>query len=115
MELQRLVVATTLATALVLSTLALAAENGGQHQKQSQSVTEYASDAAITTKIKAALVAEKSLSALDIVVETMNGFATLSGTVGSTAQADLAARVTSDVHGVKQVKNLIKVDPNKAH
>lgn len=75
---------------------------------------EYASDTAITGKVKAALVADKDLSALDVAVETNNGVVTLTGTVGTAAQADKAAVVTRGVEGVKQVNNNVKVDPAKA-
>lgn len=111
MKLRKLIVAATLGTATVFSSLALAANDDG-HPKQS--VGEYTSDAAITTKIKAAIVGEKDLSALDIAVETNNGIATLTGTVGTSAQADHAARVARNVAGVKQVMNNVKVDHTKS-
>ena len=41
------------------------------------------------------------------------GVATLTGTVGTAAEADHAATVTRGVEGVKQVMNNIKVDPAK--
>ena len=82
--------------------------------KTKQSVGEYTSDAVITTKVKAAIVAEKDLSALDVAAETNNGVVTLTGTVATAAQADAAARVTRGVEGVKQVENKVKVDPTKA-
>jgi len=78
-----------------------------------QSVGEYASDAVVTTKVKAAIVAEKDLSALDVAAETNNGVVTLTGTVATAAQADAAARVARGVEGVKQVENKVKVDPTK--
>ena len=58
-------------------------------------------------------MADKQLSALDIAVETNNGVATLTGTVGTAAEADHAAKVTRGIEGVKQVMNNIKVDPAK--
>ncbi|ARP85927.1 BON domain-containing protein [Bordetella genomosp. 9] len=82
--------------------------------KSKQSVGEYASDAVITTKVKAAIVADKSLSALDVAVETNNGVVTLTGTVPSAAQSDTATHVARGVEGVKQVKNELKVDASKA-
>ena len=83
-------------------------------RKPKQSVGEYTADAAVTTKVKAAIVAESSLSALDISVETNNGVVTLTGTVPTAAQSDQATRVARGVEGVKQVKNDIKVDGSKA-
>ncbi|OZI61625.1 BON domain-containing protein [Bordetella genomosp. 11] len=82
--------------------------------KPKQSVGEYASDTVVTTKVKAAIVADKSLSALDIAVETNNGVVTLTGTVASAAQSDAATHAARGVEGVKQVKNNLKVDPTKA-
>ncbi|KOF54362.1 MULTISPECIES: BON domain-containing protein [unclassified Achromobacter] len=110
MELRKLIAAAALGTGAAFSCIALAADDG----KPKQSVGEYASDAAITTKVKAAFVADKQLSALDIAVETNNGVTTLTGTVGTAAEADHAAQVTRAIEGVKQVKNDIKVDPAKA-
>ena len=77
--------------------------------KPKQSVGEYASDAMITTKVKAAIVAEPAISALEIAVETNDGIVRLSGTVDTAAQSDAATRVARGVDGVKQVTNEIKV------
>jgi len=100
-----------LGAGLAFGTYAHAADNASGEK---QSVGEYVSDAAITTKVKAAFVADKSLSALDIAVETNEGTVTLTGTVGNEAQTEQAARVARDVDGVKQVRNDLKVDPAKA-
>lgn len=109
MKTRQLIAAIALGTGTAFATMAYAADD-----KPKQSVGEYASDTAVTTKVKAAIVAEKELSALDVAVETNNGVVTLSGTVGTGAQADHAAKVTRGVEGVKQVKNNLKVDPAKA-
>ncbi len=70
-----------IAALLGLGTAALpaahAADNADTSGKQKQSVGEYASDTVVTRKVKAAIVADKSLSALDIAVETNNGVVTL--------------------------------------
>jgi hyperosmotically inducible protein len=102
------------AAALGVGSMTMAAAYAADTDKPKQSVGEYTSDAVVTTKVKAAIVAEKSLSALDIAVETNNGVATLTGTVGSAAQSDDASRVARGVEGVKQVKNDLKVDASKA-
>lgn len=78
------------------------------------SIGEYTSDAVITTKVKAAIVAERALSALDVAAETNNGVVTLTGIVATAAQADYSARVSRDVEGVKQVENKLKVDPSRS-
>ena len=66
---------------------------------------DYVSDAALTTKVKTALVAEGELSALDINVDSNQGVVTLSGTVDNAAQVELAERVVEDLDGVKDVNN----------
>ncbi|GAB1578306.1 BON domain-containing protein [Bordetella petrii] len=109
MQLRKLIVATAMGAGAVFGTAAHA-----QGDAPKQSMGEYASDAVITTKVKAAFVADKTLSALDIAVETTNGTVTLTGTVGTEAETEQAARVARDVEGVKQVQNDIKVDPAKA-
>ena len=110
MNIKKIMIATAIGSSVVFGAPAMAASN----TDQKQSVGEYASDAVITTKVKAAIVAEKNLSALDIAVETNDGVVTLTGTVATDAQADNAARVTRDVEGVKQVENKVKVDPTTA-
>lgn len=110
MNIRNLIVAATVGASAALGTAAHAA--GDDTPKQT--VGEYASDTAITAKVKAAFVADKSLSALDVAVETTDGVVTLTGTVGTDTEADQAARVARDVEGVKQVKNEVKVDPAKA-
>ncbi|MBO1110882.1 BON domain-containing protein [Bordetella petrii] len=110
MKLRKLIVATTVGAGVLLGATAQAAE--GEAPKQSMG--EYASDAVITTKVKAAFVADETLSALDIAVETTSGTVTLTGSVGTEAEVEQAARVARDVEGVKQVQNDIKVDPAKA-
>ena len=66
MEIRKLIAAAALGTGAVFTSMAFAADDG----KPKQSVGEYASDATVTTKVKAAFVADKQLSALEIAVET---------------------------------------------
>ena len=68
-----------------------------------------ASDAAITTKVKASIFKEPELSALAIDVDTEKGVVNLSGFVESKAAADKAVKVAKEVEGVKSVKSSIKV------
>lgn len=113
MDIRKLVGTATMGAGIVLACTACASNNP-QQPSVGETVSEYASDTALTAKIKAAFVGEKSLSALDISVETTNGITTLAGRVGTQAQADLAARVARDVKGVKDVHNKITVDRRKA-
>ena len=67
------------------------------------------SDAAITAKVKTALIAEPGLSALKIDVDTSNGVVTLNGTIDNQANADRAKTVATNVSGVKSVNNKLSV------
>lgn len=63
------------------------------------------SDAAITTKVKSALLAEENIRSMDISVTTFDGQVQLSGFVDSEWQIDKASSVAKSVEGVKSVKN----------
>lgn len=69
----------------------------------------YASDSAITTKVKAALLAEKGIPSTAISVETYKGTVQLSGFVDDAAQVKRAGAVAAKVGGVKSVKNSLGV------
>jgi len=111
MQTRKLIAAAALGFGAVVTSVAYAADDA----KPKQSVGEYTSDAAITTKVKAEIVGNSALSVLDIAVETQNGVVTLTGSVATAAQSDEATRVTRTVKGVTQVKNNLKVDPSKSH
>jgi osmotically-inducible protein OsmY len=66
-------------------------------------------DGAITTKVKTAMVADPTLKALQINVDTKNGVVTLMGAVDSQAMKDKATEVTQSVSGVKSVDNNLTV------
>lgn len=70
-----------------------------------ESSGEYVDDAAITTKVKAALVKDPIVSALDVHVKTYKGMVQLSGFVDSADQKALAENVARSVAGVNSVKN----------
>lgn len=114
MDIRKLITVTALSAGVTLAPLAYAA-NDGNRQSVGESVSEYASDTALTTKIKAAFVGQKELSALDISVETTDGVTTLAGKVSTQAEAELAEKVARDVKGVKDVHNKITVEPIKAN
>jgi hyperosmotically inducible periplasmic protein len=60
-------------------------------------------DTWITTKVKAELLANQDVSGLDISVETVNGVVTLSGDVGTQAEADRAVALAQSIEGVTRV------------
>lgn len=74
-------------------------------------VADKAKDAAITTAVNAKLVADPSLSALKIDVDTVNGHVTLSGSASDAAARDRASELASQVDGVLAVDNRLSVGP----
>ncbi len=66
-------------------------------------------DSAITTKVKAFLLAEKGVPSTAISVETYEGRVLLSGFVDTNDIRTKAARVAAGVSGVKQVQNNLVV------
>ena len=62
-------------------------------------------DSAVTTKVKAALLAAKCLPSTAISVETYKGRVQLSGVVDNKDQITEAAKVVSAVSGVKLLQN----------
>ena len=66
-------------------------------------------DTSITTKVKAKFVEDKTVSATNIHVKTINGVVRLTGSAKSRDEATKAAELARDVEGVKSVTNNIKV------
>ncbi|HEX2567344.1 MAG TPA: BON domain-containing protein [Burkholderiales bacterium] len=66
-------------------------------------------DAALTARVKAALLAEKGIPSLSISVETYEGQVQLSGFVPAPDIVSRAGRVTAGVSGVRTVHNNIAV------
>jgi hyperosmotically inducible protein len=66
-------------------------------------------DAAITTKVKAAVLAEPGLKTLDISVDTKEGVVTLAGTVNSPELKDRAMQLAQGVEGVRSVADQLVV------
>lgn len=66
---------------------------------------EYVDDSVITTKVKAAILAEPGLKSAEINVETFKGKVQLSGFVSSQADIDKAVQLARAVKGVTTVAN----------
>jgi len=66
-------------------------------------------DAGITTKLKAKLLADESTSGLKIHVETNNGVVTLSGDAKTVAEKARAEQVALATDGVSKVNNKLEV------
>jgi osmotically-inducible protein OsmY len=97
-----------LATAVFTASLALTIV-GCSSTPVKESTGEYIDDAAITTKVKAAIFNEPTLKSTEINVETFKGDVQLSGFVAQPADAARAAEVARGVKGVTSVKNDIRV------
>jgi hyperosmotically inducible periplasmic protein len=76
---------------------------------KTSSAKQNLSDAAITTKVKSKLLADKATHGTSIHVDTKGGVVTLSGAVKSDAEKDAAAQLARDTSGVKDVDNKLKV------
>jgi osmotically-inducible protein OsmY len=66
-------------------------------------------DATITSKVNAALAADKDLSAVKIDVDTKDGVVTLTGPAPTAEAASKATKLAKDVKGVTSVKNQLTV------
>ncbi|MGZ5156719.1 MAG: BON domain-containing protein [Caldimonas sp.] len=66
-------------------------------------------DGLITTKLKAALLADPDVKGLSIDVDTRNGAVTLKGTADKTENIDRVVRIARDTAGVKSVDNQLVV------
>jgi hyperosmotically inducible protein len=82
---------------------------GGNNPMAAQSAGEYIDDAAITTTVKAKLVAEKAANFTRISVETNNNIVTLTGDVESRDEKERAERIAKQVDGVKSVENKLEI------
>jgi osmotically-inducible protein OsmY len=69
----------------------------------------YADDSWITSKIKSDMVADKSVKARNITVNTTKGVVTLSGTAESWEESNRAAEIAHGVKGVTEVENDIRI------
>jgi hypothetical protein len=71
--------------------------------------TDYLGDAALTTKVKAALLKEPDLKSASVSVETTEGQVLLSGLVKDDTQRKKAYNAASRVEGVKSVTDKMTV------
>lgn len=71
--------------------------------QRTASAKEAMSDAAITGKVKAAVMAEPGIRSLKIDVDTKDGVVTLNGKIDTQEQKNRAMQVAQGVDGVKSV------------
>jgi len=74
-----------------------------------RSVGVMADDAAVATRVKTALIGEKTVKARNIDVDVIVGVVVLTGLVDSKQEIEKAGAVAGSVQGVKQVKNELRV------
>jgi len=67
----------------------------------------------ITTKATIALLTDDNVTGTRVNVETVDGRVTLRGKVETTADRSGAERITKTVEGVTQVRNMLRVMPDK--
>lgn len=71
----------------------------------------YVDDAAITTAVKSKFVADKTVDAAAIKVETLNGTVALSGFAKSSTEKSQAEYIARNTKGVRDVRNNLTVRP----
>lgn len=79
--------------------------------RDQQTVGAYIDDATITTRVKARMAEDKTVSAASINVETLNGTVQLSGFAKSQKEKDTAAEIARTTKNVRDVRNNIVVRP----
>lgn len=94
---------------IFLLSLSLINLSGCASKPNQEGTGEYLDDTVITTKVKAAILGEKTLSVAEINVETFKGIVQLSGFVNSADDINTAMRITRAVSGVVSVKNDMRV------
>lgn len=77
--------------------------------RDQQTVGSYIDDAALTTRVKARMAEDKTVSATSISVETLKGTVQLSGFAKSTEERAAAERLARSTPGVQAVRNDILV------
>jgi hyperosmotically inducible protein len=76
-----------------------------------RSTGDVVDDAALTAKVKAALIDDELTKAGEINVETRQGVVQLAGFVNTDAERDQATAVARGVAGVKSVRNDLQIKP----
>jgi hyperosmotically inducible protein len=76
-----------------------------------ESVSEVTDDGVVTTKVKAALIADPVTKAHEINVATNQGVVQLSGFVDSAEQKSKASEIARSIEGVRDVQNQLDIKP----
>jgi len=86
-------------------TLTLLTAAGCASTQKTEGTGEYFDDSVLTSKVKAAILNEPTLSSAEINVETFKGVVQLSGFVSSRNEIKRAIEIARGINGVKSVKN----------
>ena len=99
------------AVTLALSGLLAFTAVGCAVTRDQSTVGEYVDDTTVTTRVKAKLAENQTVSAMSISVETLKGTVQLSGFAKSAAERNMAGDLARNTSGVKAVKNDIVIRP----
>jgi hyperosmotically inducible protein len=118
MKNSRMVGSVAAAVAAALALGACTQEQQQQAKTEGRQATSQASaavdDAALTTKVKAALLADDQVKGTQINVDSSGGKVRLTGTVDTQAQVQRAVEIAKGVQGVQSVDNNLAASPNAA-
>jgi hyperosmotically inducible protein len=81
----------------------------GDLKHETSVATTVVHDAAVTTKVKAAMLADDNVKGLGISVTTQDGVVTLQGKAATSAERDEAVKIAQNVEGVKRVEDQIEI------
>lgn len=74
---------------------------------------EVVEDASITASVKSKLLWNSETEGLDMNVDTQRGVVTLKGNADNSARKELAGRIASNTHGVRQVINQLQIKDDR--
>ncbi len=100
-----LLAAVTAAVALGACTRSERQEVRTEAKQATNTAAGVVDNAALTTKVKTALLADAQVKGTQINVDSNGGVVKLTGTVDTPAQVTRAVEVTKDVQGVQRVEN----------
>ncbi len=84
-----------------------------QAKETGETIGQGAEDAWLWTKTRASLTVAEELKDSDIKVDVKNSVVTLRGVVRDLGQKQKAAKIATEIEGVKAVKNLLKISSNR--
>jgi hyperosmotically inducible protein len=93
----------------VLAAAAMFLATGCNVMRGDQEAGEYVDDAALTARVKAALLDDEQVSGTRFDVNVFQGKVTLSGVTEDPAEARRAEEIARNVDGVKSVESTIRV------